>query len=131
MFEPIGEKRDDECENERSGPGRNGMELCADLGVAVSFDDAGSKEGIAIGGDYESKVHESAEDEFEIFEAVNDIGKGNAALARGAALILEEAGADVGTFVFTEPAGFELVAGRNRGSGYGPTILLPLGSQGS
>ena len=81
------------------------MQLCADLGVAVCFDDAGSEEGIAVGGDDESKVHESAEEEFEVFEAVYYIGKGDSTLARGAALVFEEAGADVGSFVFAEPVG--------------------------
>lgn len=70
MFEPIGEKRDDEGENEGSGPGRDGVQLCADLSVAVCFDDAGCEESVAVRGDYEAEVHESAEDEFEIFETV-------------------------------------------------------------
>ena len=70
MFEPIGEKRDDEGEDEGSGPGGDGVELCADLGVAVCFDDAGSEEGVAVGGDDEAEVHDSAEEGFEIFEAV-------------------------------------------------------------
>ena len=105
MFEPIREKRDDERENEGSGPGRDGVQLCADLSVAVCFNDAGSEEGIAVGGDNESEVHESTEEEFVIFEAIYHIGKGNSALARGAALIFEKAGADVGTFVFAEPVG--------------------------
>ena len=132
VFEPIREKCDDEREDEGSGPGRDGVELCADLSVAVCFDDAGSEEGIAVGGDYESEVHNSTEEEFEIFEAVRYIGKGDSALARGAALIFEEAGTDVGTFVFAEPAG-ELgsVSWGDRGFGVELTISLPLGSRGS
>ncbi len=105
MFEPIREKGDDERENKGSGPGRDGVQLCADLSVAVCFNDAGSEESVAIGGDNESEVHESAEEEFVIFEAIHYIGKGDSALARGATLIFEEAGADVGTFVFAEPVG--------------------------
>ena len=104
MFEPIREERDDERENKGRGPGRDGVQLCADLRVAVCFNYAGSEEGIAVGGNNESEVHECAEEEFEIFEAIYYIGKGNPALARGAALIFEEAGADVGAFVFAEPA---------------------------
>ena len=104
VFEPVGEKCDDERENEGSGPGRDGVKLCADLSVAVCFDDAGSEEGVAIGGDYESEVHDAAEEEFKIFETIYYIGKGDSALARGAALIFEEAGAYVGTFIFAEPA---------------------------
>ena len=104
MFEPIREERDDEREDEGGGPGRDRVQLRADLRVAVCFDDAWSEEGVAVGGNNESEVHECAEEEFEIFEAIYYIGKGNPALARGAALIFEEAGADVGTFVFAEPA---------------------------
>ena len=132
VFEPVREKCDYEREDEGSGPGRDGVELCADLSVAVCFDDAGSEEGVAVGGDYESEVHESAEEEFEIFEAVYYVGKGNAALARGAALIFEEAGTDVGTFVFAEPAGESgSVSWGDSGFGVELAISLPLGSRES
>lgn len=108
------------------------MKLCADLSVAVCFDDARSEEGIAVGGDYESEVHESAEEEFEIFEAIYYVGKGNAALARGAALIFEEAGTDVCTFVFAEPAGESgSVSWGDRGFGVELAISLPLESRES
>ena len=105
MFEPIGEKRDDEREDEGRGPGGDGVELCADLSVAVCFDDAGCEEGVAVGGDDETEVHDAAEEEFVVFEAVEDVGEGDAAFACGAALVFEEAGADVGSFVFAEPVG--------------------------
>ena len=131
MFEPIGEKRDDEREDEGSGPGRDGVQLCADLSVAICLYDAGSEESVAVGGDYESEVHESAEDEFEIFEAIDYVGKGNTALAGGTALIFEEAGADVGTFVFAEPVGLGVSRRGDWGFCDGLTILLPLGSRGS
>ena len=132
MFEPVGEKCDDEREDEGSGPGRDGVELCADLSVAVCFDDARSEEGIAVGGDYESEIHDSAEEEFEIFEAIYYIGKGDSALAGGAALIFEEAGTDVGTFVFAEPAGESgSVSWSKRRFGVELTISPPLGSRES
>ena len=111
MFEPVGEKGDDEGEDEGGGPGGNGVELGADLSVAVCFDDAGSEEGVAVGGDDEAEVHESAEDEFEVFEAVEDVGEGYSAVAGGAALVFEEAGADVGSFVFAEPVGLGVSRG--------------------
>ena len=103
MFEPIREKGDDESEREGCGPGRDGVQLCADLGVAVCSYYARGEEGVAVGGDNESEVHECADEEFEVFEAAEDIVEGDAALAGGAALIFEETGTDVGAFVFTEP----------------------------
>ena len=102
--------------------------MCADLSVAICFDDTGSKEGVAVCGDDEAEVHESAEDEFEIFETVYYVGKGDSAFARGAALVFEEAGANVGTFVFAEPAGFGISRVGDRKSREELTISLPLGS---
>ena len=132
VFEQIREKGNDERKDEGSGPGRDGVQLCADLSVAVCFNDAGSEEGIAVGGDNEPEVHDAAEKEFEIFEAIYYIGKGNPALARGAALIFEEAGADVGTFVFAEPGGGSgSVSWGDEGFGVELTISLPLGSRES
>ena len=49
VFEEIGEEGDDERENEGCGPGWDGMELGADLAVAVGFNDAGGEEGVASG----------------------------------------------------------------------------------
>ena len=49
MFQLIGEKGDDEGEDEGTGPWRHAVELGADLRVAVCSDDAGGEEGVAVG----------------------------------------------------------------------------------
>ena len=51
----------------------------------------------------ESEIHETAEDEFVVFEAVEDVFEGDATLAGGATLILFEPGFDIGAFVLLEP----------------------------
>lgn len=103
VLELVGEEGDDEGEDEAGGPGGHAVQLGADLGVAVGSDDAGSEEGVAVGGDDEAEVHEAAEEEFVVFEAVEDVFWGYGAFAGGAALVFREAGFDVGTFVFAEP----------------------------
>lgn len=104
MFELVREEGDDEGEDERTGPRGDAVQLGADLGVAVCFDDSGGEECVAVGGDDEPKVHESAEEEFEVFEAAEDVSRGDAALAGGATLVLLEPGSDVRALVFFEPA---------------------------
>lgn len=49
VFEEIGEEGDDDGENEGCGPRWDGMELGADLAVAVGFYDARGEEGVASG----------------------------------------------------------------------------------
>lgn len=104
MLKLIGEEGDDESEDEGTCPRRDAVQLGADLRIAVCFDDSRCEEGVAVGGDDESEIHESAEEEFVVFEAVEDVFGGNAALAGGATLVLFESGFDVGTLVFFEPA---------------------------
>ena len=104
MFQLIREEGHDESEDEGAGPGGDAVQLGADLRVAVRADDAGGEEGVAVGGDYEAKVHESAEEEFEVFEAVEHVFDGDAAFAGRAALVLFQPGPDVGALVFFEPA---------------------------
>ena len=106
VFEPVRKERHDEGEDEGAGPGRDAVQLGADLRVAVRADDAGGEEGVAVGRHDEAEVHEAAQDEFEIFEAVEDVCGRDAAVARGAALVLFEPGSDVGALVFLEPVGF-------------------------
>lgn len=103
MLELIREESDDKCKDEGTCPRWNAVQLGADLRVAVGFDDAGGEESVTIGGDDESEIHESAEEEFVIFEAVEDVFGADAALASGATLVLFEPGFDVGAFVFFEP----------------------------
>ena len=49
MFEEIGEIGDYEGEDEGGGPGWDGVELGADLSVAVASDDTGREECITVG----------------------------------------------------------------------------------
>ena len=111
VLEPVGEEGDDEGEDEGCGPGWDGVQLRADLCVAVGFYDARGEEGVAVGGDDEPEVHEGAEEELVVFEAVEDIARGDLALAGGAALVFLEAGADVSAFVFSEPAWWDIRGG--------------------
>ena len=104
VSEPVGEEGDDEGEDEGTGPRRDAVQLGPDLRVAVRADDAGGKEGVAVGRDDESEVHEAAQEEFVVFEAVEDVSEGDAAFAGRAALVLFESGLDVGAFVLLEPA---------------------------
>ena len=55
-------------------------------------------------GNDESEIHEAAEDEFKVFEAVENVSEGDAAFAGGATLVLFEPGSDVGALVFLEPS---------------------------
>ncbi len=104
MLQLIREEGDDEGEDERTGPRWHAVQLGADLRVAVCSDDTGGEEGIAVSRDDESEVHESAEEEFVVFEAVENVFEGDAAFPRRATLVLFESGFDVGAFVFFEPA---------------------------
>ena len=49
VFQLVGEDGDDEGEDEGTGPGRDAVQLGADLRVAVCSDDAGGEEGVAVG----------------------------------------------------------------------------------
>ena len=55
-------------------------------------------------GNNESEIHESAEDEFKVFEAVENVSDSDAAFAGGATLVLFKPGSDVGALVFLEPS---------------------------
>lgn len=78
--------------------------MSSNWGVAVAFDDAGGKEGVAIGGDDEAEIHEAADEEFEVFEAFEDVCEGDSTFSGGATLIFFEASFDVGAFVFFQPS---------------------------
>lgn len=104
VLQLVREEGDDDGEEECTDPGRDAVELGADLRIAVCLDDAWGEECVAVGGDDQSEVHQAAEEEFVVFEAVEDILGGDAALAGGAALVLFKPGSDVGSFIFSEPA---------------------------
>ena len=154
VLQLVGEEGDDEGEDEGAGPGRDAVQLGADLRVAVCPDDAGGEEGVAVGfwqsgismyqlleedkwasrhlgkivlsrcvsrlrialrkgyvqqgtsrtGNDESEIHEAAEDEFKVFEAVENVSESDAAFAGGATLVLFKPGSDVGALVFLEPS---------------------------
>ena len=63
------------------------MQLCFDGGIAVALDDGGSEEGISVGGHDHSEVHETAENDFVVFEYAPDVTECDLALGCGAALI--------------------------------------------
>ena len=88
MLDQIAEVGDDEREDKGGCPGRHRMELCADLRVAVAPDDAGGKEGIAVGRDDEAEVHEAAQDDLEILEDIQYVPSGNASFNGRFALVL-------------------------------------------
>ena len=103
MFEEIRKVSNNKRENERGRPRRHGVQLRADLAVAVGFDDAGGEECVAVSRDDEPEIHQAAEEELVVFEAVEDVAEGDLAFAGGAALVFVEASADVGAFVVAEP----------------------------
>ena len=103
VFGQVGEVGDDEGEDEGGGPGGHAVQLSADLGVAVRLDDAGGEEGVAVCGHEQPKVHEAAQEDFVVFEDVEDVFGGYLAFARGLALVFLEARFDVGALVFVEP----------------------------
>ena len=105
VLEQVGEEGYDEGEDEGGGPGGDGVQLRADLGVAVGVDYARGEEGVAVGWDDEAEVHESAEEDLIVFEDVEDVARGDGAFGGRAALVFFQAGFDVGAFVFGEPGG--------------------------
>lgn len=54
-------------------------------------------------GNDESEIHESAEEELEVLEAVENVSESDTAFASGATLVLFKPGFDVGAFIFLEP----------------------------
>ena len=56
------------------------------------------------GGDDKSKIHESAEEIFIVFEAVQDVFGGDAALKGGATLVFFKPGFNVCAFILFEPS---------------------------
>lgn len=58
---------------------------------------------IELTGNDESEIHESAEEELEVLEAVEDVSESDTAFASGATLVLFKPGFDVGAFIFLEP----------------------------
>lgn len=103
MLELIRKESDDKSKDEGTCPWRDAVQLGTDLRITVCFNDAGCEKSVSVGGDDESEIHESAEDEFVVFEAFEDIFGGDAALACGATLILFKTSFDVSTFIFFEP----------------------------
>lgn len=72
----------------------------ANLRVAVASDYARSEEGVPVGRDYETEVHEATEEEFVVLEAVENVAGSDLALTGGASLVFLEACPYVCTFVF-------------------------------
>lgn len=82
------------------------MKLCLDRRVAEILDNSRGEVGISIGGNDQAKVHESAEQDFGIFEDVRHILGFYGSFARGAPLIDLEPGFDEGAFGLRKPLNF-------------------------
>lgn len=103
VFELVAEEGYDHREGEGCGPGRDGVQLRLDGGVAVCLDDSGGEEGVPVRGDDESKVHEPADEDLVVFEDVDDVLDADCAFSGGAALVLAQPPSDVGALFFVEP----------------------------
>lgn len=101
MFEEVREVSDDESEDERRCPWWHAVQLGADLGVPVRSYDCWSEEGIPVGGDNQTEVHEASKEEFVVLEAVENVAGSDSALSGGTSLVFLEARLDICTFVFT------------------------------
>ena len=79
------------------------MKLGADRGVAVGPNDCWDKVCSAIGRNYQPEVHETPDENLEIFEDIADIARSDFALCRGSTLICSEARFNVGSLLLTQP----------------------------
>ena len=79
------------------------MQLSLDRAVAVGLDDAGREVGIPVCWHDETEVHEAAQEEFEVLEAVEYITGCDAALYGGFTLVVFEAGANEFSLGVCEP----------------------------
>ena len=105
VFREIRGKGNDHRERKRTRPWWNREELCSNGGIAESFYDGGSEEGVAVCGHDHTEIHEAAYDDFVILEYAPDVSSGDFALFGGTALVNLEAGFDVFAFVGGEPFG--------------------------
>ena len=103
MLEAVGNEGDDHTEAEGSGPGRYGVQLGLNGGVAVTLDDGGAEVCVTVRGDDQAEIHEATDDDFEVFEDVANVFGGDRAFAGGFALVDLESGLHVGALVFGEP----------------------------
>lgn len=71
MSELVGKVRNHHTEPERSGPGRHAVQLRLDGRVTVALDDAWRKVRVAVRRHDQAKVHEAAEEDFEVLEDVD------------------------------------------------------------
>jgi len=105
-FVVIGGGSDDHAQHEGGDPGGDGIELSLDGAVAEGSEDGGSKVGVAVPWNDESKVHETPEDDFEIFEDTEDIPPSRLNVELGVPNILSELCPDERFIVIGKPLGF-------------------------
>ena len=81
------------------------MELCFDRRVPVSLDDRWCEVSIAVRWNDEAEVHESSEEELEVFEAIQNVVECDSAFNCRFALVVLQTGLEEGTFLVREPLG--------------------------
>ena len=81
------------------------MQLCFDCRVPVGLDDRWCEVSIAISWNDEAEVHESSEEKFEVFEAIQDVVEGDSAFNCRFALVVLQTGLEEGAFFVREPLG--------------------------
>ena len=91
-------ERDYHCEAKGTRPGWHRVELCLDGRVSVCLQDRGSEEGISVGGDDHTEIHESSDNDFVVFEYTPDIADSDLAFCGGTALVYLETSFDVRPF---------------------------------
>ncbi len=105
VFEVVGKGSHEHAEDECGSPGRDGEELCLDLGVAVRLDDRRCKIGVSIGWDDQAKVHETAQEEFVVPEAMQHISCSHFPVERRLSLIFFQSALDEPSLILAQPFG--------------------------
>lgn len=82
------------------------MQLCLDRAVSVRPNDGRREVGVAVCRNNEPEVHEPAEDEFIVLEAVQNIFERDFPLTRGLTLVILETGFDKCCFCWSKPFRF-------------------------
>lgn len=79
------------------------MQLSANWRVSISCQHRRGKVSVAVSRDDQSKVHETADPDFDVFEDVSDVFGSDFAFDGAAALVHAQAGSDVFFLVLLEP----------------------------
>ena len=87
MLKLIAEERNYQRECERGGPRGHGVQLSLDGIVSICLNDSRGEEGVAVCGDEQAEVHKAAEENFEIFEDIDNIADADGALGGASTLV--------------------------------------------